>query len=75
MRVRRVGATSHGGPQFPDDSHHPRPSASHPSPKVFHLPKLPGGELAWTPVVLLTAVAVALAGVGLAGLRRLGMST
>jgi hypothetical protein len=31
--------------------------------------------LAWTPVVLLTAVAVALAGVGLAGLRRLGMST
>ncbi|MEU9284908.1 ABC transporter permease [Streptomyces sp. NPDC048275] len=35
-----------------------------------HLPKLPGGEMAWTPVVLLTGIAVALVAAGLTGLRR-----
>ncbi|MCL7381211.1 ABC transporter permease [Streptomyces sp. 35G-GA-8] len=35
-----------------------------------HLPKLPGGEMAWTPAVVLTVLAVALVGAGLAGLRR-----
>jgi ABC-2 type transport system permease protein len=35
-----------------------------------HLPKLPGGELAWTPVLTLTAIAAALVAAGLAGLRR-----
>ncbi|MEV6423472.1 ABC transporter permease [Streptomyces sp. NPDC051662] len=35
-----------------------------------HLPKLPGEEMAWTPAVVLTALAVALVAAGLAGLRR-----
>lgn len=35
-----------------------------------HLPKLPGGEMAWTPVLVLTGVAVALVGVGLGALRK-----
>ncbi|MFI0978332.1 ABC transporter permease [Streptomyces sp. NPDC021093] len=35
-----------------------------------HLPKLPGGELGWTPVLVLGALAVGLVGAGLAGLRR-----
>ncbi|MET8299500.1 ABC transporter permease, partial [Streptomyces sp. NPDC005180] len=35
-----------------------------------HLPKLPGPEMSWTPVVLLTALAAGLAAAGLAGLRR-----
>ncbi|CAM5636928.1 ABC transporter membrane-spanning protein [Streptomyces spiroverticillatus] len=35
-----------------------------------HLPKVPGAEMAWTPVLALTAVAAALVGAGLAGLRR-----
>ncbi|MFJ9027476.1 ABC transporter permease [Streptomyces sp. NPDC102274] len=38
-----------------------------------HLPKLPGGEMAWTPVVALTALAAVLVGTGLAGLRRRDM--
>ncbi|MGA5452318.1 ABC transporter permease [Streptomyces umbrinus] len=40
-----------------------------------HLPKLPGGEMAWTPVLVLTAIAVALVGVGLGALRRRDMAT
>ncbi|MER5178853.1 ABC transporter permease [Streptomyces sp. NPDC002896] len=39
-----------------------------------HLPKLPGPEMAWTPVVALTVIAVALAVGGLVGLRRRDMS-
>jgi ABC-2 type transport system permease protein len=35
-----------------------------------HLPKVPGGALAATPLVVLLAVALALGGAGLAGLRR-----
>lgn len=35
-----------------------------------HLPKLPGGDMAWGPVAVLTAIAAALVAVGLAGLRR-----
>ncbi|MCX4963684.1 ABC transporter permease [Streptomyces sp. NBC_00654] len=35
-----------------------------------HLPKLPGGEMAWTPVLLLTAVAAAVVAAGLVALRR-----
>lgn len=35
-----------------------------------HLPLLPGGELEWTPLVLLTLVAAALVGAGLRGIRR-----
>ena len=35
-----------------------------------HLPKLPGGEMEWTPVLVLTALAAALVTAGLAGLRR-----
>ncbi|GGZ81105.1 ABC transporter permease [Streptomyces echinoruber] len=35
-----------------------------------HLPKLPGGELTWGPVLALTAIAAALVTAGLAGLRR-----
>ncbi|MET9733447.1 ABC transporter permease [Streptomyces sp. NPDC006458] len=38
-----------------------------------HLPKLPGGEMAWGPVTALTVIAVALVGAGLAGLRRRDM--
>ncbi|MFF2127928.1 ABC transporter permease [Streptomyces olivochromogenes] len=40
-----------------------------------HLPKLPGGEMAWTPVLILTAIALALTATGLAELRRRDMST
>jgi ABC-2 type transport system permease protein len=35
-----------------------------------HLPKLPGGEMEWGPVLTLTALALALVAGGLAGLRR-----
>jgi ABC-2 type transport system permease protein len=35
-----------------------------------HLPKLPGGEMAWTPVAVLTGLAVLMVAAGLAGLRR-----
>ncbi|MFE0654564.1 ABC transporter permease [Streptomyces sp. NPDC059534] len=35
-----------------------------------HLPKLPGQDMAWTPVLALTALAAALTAAGLAGLRR-----
>ncbi|MCQ4212707.1 ABC transporter permease [Streptomyces longispororuber] len=35
-----------------------------------HLPKLPGGEMQWTPVLVLTALAAVFVGAGLAGLRR-----
>lgn len=38
-----------------------------------HLPKLPGGEMAWKPALVLTAIAVALVAGGLAGLRRRSM--
>ncbi|MEF9883841.1 ABC transporter permease [Streptomyces sp. P9-A4] len=38
-----------------------------------HLPKLPGQEMAWTPVLLLTALAAALTAAGLTGLRRRDM--
>ena len=40
-----------------------------------HLPKLPGTEMQWTPVLLLTAMAVALTGAGLAALRRRDLLT
>ncbi|MGW0081936.1 ABC transporter permease [Streptomyces sp. NPDC003393] len=40
-----------------------------------HLPKLPGGGMAWGPVVMLTVVALALVAVGLVGLRRRDMTT
>ncbi|TLS39837.1 ABC transporter permease [Streptomyces montanus] len=40
-----------------------------------HLPKLPGGEMTWTPVLLLTAIAAALVAGGLAALRRRDMTT
>ncbi|WP_405733960.1 ABC transporter permease [Streptomyces sp. NBC_00028] len=40
-----------------------------------HLPKLPGGEMSWGPVVLLTGIAVALLAAGLAGLRRRDLTT
>ncbi|MFC3573711.1 ABC transporter permease [Streptomyces yaanensis] len=35
-----------------------------------HLPKLPGGEMTWGPVLTLTGIAVVLVAGGLAGLRR-----
>ncbi|MGI8331418.1 ABC transporter permease [Actinomadura scrupuli] len=35
-----------------------------------HIPKLPGGAISVTPLVTLVVIAIALAGVGLAGLRR-----
>lgn len=35
-----------------------------------HLPKLPGGDMTWTPVVTLTLIAAALVAAGLVGLRR-----
>ncbi|GCB47337.1 ABC transporter permease [Streptomyces sp. NL15-2K] len=40
-----------------------------------HLPKLPGGGMQWGPVLTLLLVALALTGVGLAGLRRRDMTT
>ncbi|WP_043667334.1 ABC transporter permease [Streptomyces xylophagus] len=40
-----------------------------------HLPKLPGGDMAWGPVAVLTAIAAALVAVGLAGLRRRDLTT
>ncbi|WP_066953129.1 ABC transporter permease [Streptomyces lushanensis] len=39
-----------------------------------HLPKLPGAEMSWPPVLILTALAAALLAAGLAGLRRRDMS-
>jgi ABC-2 type transport system permease protein len=38
-----------------------------------HVPRVPGAAVAATPLVLLLAVAVALGGAGLAGLRRRGI--
>ncbi|WP_328658553.1 ABC transporter permease [Streptomyces sp. NBC_00334] len=35
-----------------------------------HLPKLPGGEMSWPPVLVLVLIAGALVGAGLVGLRR-----
>ncbi|MGW4011398.1 ABC transporter permease [Streptomyces sp. NPDC004763] len=35
-----------------------------------HLPKLPGGEMSWSPVLVLVLIAAALVAAGLAGLRR-----
>ncbi|MBP5862233.1 ABC transporter permease [Streptomyces scabiei] len=40
-----------------------------------HLPKLPGGEMEWTPVLVLTGIAVLLVAGGLAGLRRRDLSS
>jgi ABC-2 type transport system permease protein len=40
-----------------------------------HLPKLPGGEMEWTPVLLLLALAGVLVAGGLAGLRRRDLTT
>lgn len=40
-----------------------------------HLPKLPGGEMSWGPVLLLTAIAAVLVAAGLAGLRRRDLTT
>ncbi|MER6998527.1 ABC transporter permease [Streptomyces sp. NPDC000410] len=40
-----------------------------------HLPKLPGPEMNWPPVLLLTALAAALVTAGLAGLRRRDVTT
>ncbi|GGO42668.1 ABC transporter permease [Streptomyces lasiicapitis] len=40
-----------------------------------HLPKLPGQDMAWSPVLLLTSLAVVFTAVGLAGLRRRDMAT
>ncbi|MET7988643.1 ABC transporter permease [Streptomyces sp. NPDC005281] len=40
-----------------------------------HLPKLPGGTMTWTPVLVLTAIAVALTAAGLACLRRRDLAT
>ncbi|WP_432167363.1 ABC transporter permease [Streptomyces sp. bgisy031] len=39
-----------------------------------HLPKLPGGEMAWPPVLTLLAIAAALVAAGLTGLRRRDLS-
>ncbi|MDX3453729.1 ABC transporter permease [Streptomyces sp. ME02-8801-2C] len=40
-----------------------------------HLPKMPGGGMEWTPVVVLTGIAVGLVGAGVAGVRRRDLST
>ncbi len=40
-----------------------------------HLPKLPGGEMEWGPVLTLLGIAVVLVAAGLAGLRRRDMTT
>ncbi|MEV5472502.1 ABC transporter permease [Streptomyces sp. NPDC052207] len=40
-----------------------------------HLPKLPGGEMDWPPVLLLTALAAVLVAAGMTGLRRRDLST
>jgi ABC-2 type transport system permease protein len=40
-----------------------------------HLPKLPGGEMEWTPLLLLTALAAALVTAGLMWLRRRDLVT
>lgn len=40
-----------------------------------HLPKLPGGSMEWTPVLVLLVLSVALVAAGLAGLRRRDMTT
>ncbi|MFI7295346.1 ABC transporter permease [Streptomyces sp. NPDC050121] len=40
-----------------------------------HLPKLPGGAMEWTPVVVLAVGAAVLVAAGLAGLRRRDMTT
>jgi ABC-2 type transport system permease protein len=37
---------------------------------LTHLPKLPGGDLSWTPLVWLIAITLALRSAGLLGLRR-----
>ncbi|MFD5123197.1 ABC transporter permease [Streptomyces sp. NPDC058385] len=39
-----------------------------------HLPKLPGGEMAWTPVLTLLAIAAVFVAAGLTGLRRRDLS-
>ncbi|MEV7794945.1 ABC transporter permease [Streptomyces sp. NPDC087512] len=39
-----------------------------------HLPKLPGGEMSWPPVLVSALIAVVLVGAGLAGLRRRDMT-
>lgn len=40
-----------------------------------HLPNLPGGDMSWPPVLILTAIGAGLVGVGLVGLRRRDMVT